>query len=238
MENVEWELPHQGKEQSHFEFFEYSSSREYTVTPDIVEHDKNKMTKPVYELILGCNTIKELGMVLDFQTKQITIVEIIFPMRNINSIACPWIEKAWAINNSLAQEPASTTEATKQAIQILDANYEKADPQAVEHATGSHLSLHNKSKLLELLKKFEELFDGTLGDCKTGHVSFEPKESATIYYGRPYPVPKMQKVSTIKELYRLCELGVLEFQSMSEWTSPSFMIPKDCVHDEQFLICQ
>jgi hypothetical protein len=67
----------------------------------------------------------------------------------------------------VVQEPASTTEATKQVVQILDANYEMADLQAVVKATGPHLSLHNKSKLLELLKEFEELFDGTLHDWKT-----------------------------------------------------------------------
>jgi len=47
-------------------FFEYSNSGEYTVTLDIVEYDNRKMTKPVYELILGCKTMKELGIVLDF----------------------------------------------------------------------------------------------------------------------------------------------------------------------------
>jgi hypothetical protein len=126
----------------------------------------------------------------------------------------------------MAQEPASTTEATKPVVQILHANYEKADLEAVVEATGPHLSLHKKSKLLELLKEFEELFDGTLGDWKTEPVSFELKEGATPYHGRPYPVPKMQKTTTIKELNRLCELGVLEFQSTSEWASPSFIIHK------------
>jgi hypothetical protein len=63
---VEWELPCQGKEKSHFEVFEYSNSREYTVSPDVVEYEKNNMTKPVYMLILGHNTMKELGIVLDF----------------------------------------------------------------------------------------------------------------------------------------------------------------------------
>ena len=29
-------------------FFEYSNSKEYLVTPDIVKFDKNKMTKPVF----------------------------------------------------------------------------------------------------------------------------------------------------------------------------------------------
>jgi hypothetical protein len=31
-------------------------------------------------------------------------------------------------------------------------------------ATGPHLSLHDKNEILELLKEFEELFDGTVGD--------------------------------------------------------------------------
>ena len=47
-------------------FFEYSNSKEFLVTPDVVEYDKKKMTKPIYDLILGCQTMKELGIVLDF----------------------------------------------------------------------------------------------------------------------------------------------------------------------------
>ena len=47
-------------------FFEYSNSKEYLVTPDVVEYDRKKMTKSVFDLILGCQTMKELGIVLDF----------------------------------------------------------------------------------------------------------------------------------------------------------------------------
>ena len=100
-----------------------------------------KMTKPVYDLILGCDTMKELGIVLDFWTKQITIDEIIFPTRNINSLANTKIERAWAVNNSMAHEPVSTKNATQWVVEILDANYEKVDFQAVVDATGPHLSL-------------------------------------------------------------------------------------------------
>ena len=46
--------------------FEYSNSMEFLVTPDVVEYDKTKMTKPMYDLILGCKTMKEIGIVLDF----------------------------------------------------------------------------------------------------------------------------------------------------------------------------
>ena len=83
-------------------FFEYSNSKEYLVKPDIVEYDKKKMTKPEYDLILGCRTMKELGIVLNFQTKEITIDEIILPMRDINSLTKSKMEKAWAVNNSMA----------------------------------------------------------------------------------------------------------------------------------------
>jgi hypothetical protein len=62
---VKWELPHQGKQQGLLEVFEYSNSREYTATPDVFEYEK-RTTKPVYDLILGFNTMKEFGIVLDY----------------------------------------------------------------------------------------------------------------------------------------------------------------------------
>ena len=55
------------------------------VQPDIVEYDENHMTEPGFDLILGCNTMKELGIVLDFWTKEISIDEISLPMRGINN---------------------------------------------------------------------------------------------------------------------------------------------------------
>ena len=72
----------------------------------------------------------------------------------------------------------STKKAIQRVVKILDANYEKADLQAVVDATGPHHSLHDKNKLLELLKELEELFNGTLGDWRTEPVSFELKKGA------------------------------------------------------------
>jgi hypothetical protein len=39
-------------------------------------------------------------------------------------------------------------------------------------------------------------------------------------------VPKVHNKTIIKEVERLCQLGVLERQPASEWASPSFIIPK------------
>ncbi len=61
---------------------EYSDSKRYYSKPDVVEYKKG--SRPQYDLILGTETMKELGIVLDFKAKTITIDEIILPMRNIN----------------------------------------------------------------------------------------------------------------------------------------------------------
>jgi hypothetical protein len=87
------------------------------------------------------------------------------------------------LNNSLAKEPLSTLDATKRVTRILDAKYAKADLQSIVKNNCKHLSADHQKKLLQLLVKFESLFDGTLGDWKTKPVSFQLKEGASPYHG-------------------------------------------------------
>ena len=108
----------------------------------------------------------------------------------------------------------------------MDAKYEKADLNAVLADNCKHLSVPDHEKLLKLLTKFEDLFDGTLGDWDTEPVSLKLKEGAKPYHGRPFPTPKAHKETLKKEVQRLCELGVLKWQPESEWASPSFIVPK------------
>jgi hypothetical protein len=72
----------QHKARVELNFFEYSDSKRYHVEPDVVEYNKNN--RPQYDLILGTVTMKELGIILNFRDKMVTIDEIILPMRNIN----------------------------------------------------------------------------------------------------------------------------------------------------------
>ena len=67
------------------------------------------------------------------------------------------MEKAWAINNSMACKPSSTQEVTQQVVHVLDAKFEKADLQSVVSTNCTHLSLCNQNKLLKLLTEYEEL---------------------------------------------------------------------------------
>jgi hypothetical protein len=95
-------------------------------------------------------------------------------------------------------EPQSTHDATKRATRILDAKYSKADLQSVLRDDCKHLSANQQKKLLQLLKKYESLFDGTLGDWKTKLVSFQLKEGASPYHGLAFPVPMIHKDTLIK----------------------------------------
>eukprot|EP00804_Cyclotella_cryptica_P002415 CCRYP_004106-RA/>CCRYP_004106-RA protein AED:0.24 eAED:0.24 QI:0/-1/0/1/-1/1/1/0/137 len=126
----------------------------------------------------------------------------------------------------MANELQSTQEVTQHVVKIIDAKYKKADLQSIVSTHCTHLSLKDQNSLLELHTEFEELFDGTLGYWNTEPVSFELKEGAKPYHGRAYPVTKSLKETTIKELNRLCNLGVLEIQPESEWASPSFITAK------------
>jgi hypothetical protein len=57
-------------------------------------------------------------------------------------------------------EPTSTCNATKRAVEILDAKYEKADVVAIMTSTCKHLIKQQQQMLIELLLEFEPLFNG------------------------------------------------------------------------------
>ncbi len=100
---------------------------------------------PQYNLILGTETMKELGIVLDFKTRAITVDAITLPMKNINHLQGHSILQALKLNNSLAKEPISTQDATKCAVRIL------ADLQSIVNNNCKHLSTDQENKLLQLL---------------------------------------------------------------------------------------
>jgi hypothetical protein len=157
-----------------------------------------------------------LGVKLDFQEKTMTIDEILLPMRNILNLQLkPRITRALRENTYIAQEPISTRSATKCTVKILDNKYEKEDLPAIIKENCSHLTASDGEKLLSVLLKFKLLFDGTLGDWKLPPVSFELKEGMKPHHGRPYPIPHKHKTILIKEIKRLCNIGVLEWQPSS-----------------------
>ena len=108
-------------------------------------------------------------------------------MRKIESVQDPKV--VFSIYHETL-EPISTHEEANCTVQIIDANYFKADQRKiVEKCT--QLSEDEQAQLLDVLLKYEVLFDGTLGDWKTSPVKFELKEVMEPYHGKPFPVPKI-----------------------------------------------
>jgi hypothetical protein len=108
----------------------------------------------------------------DFNDKLMTVDEVKLPMQNIKYLQCSYTLCALKLNHSLAIKPQSTLDATKRVPQILDAKYKKADLQTIVRDYCKHLDANQQKKLLQLLQKYESLFDGTLGDWKIRLVSF------------------------------------------------------------------
>jgi hypothetical protein len=177
-------------------FFKYSISKRYLAEPDIIKYDKNN--KPQYNLILGVKTMKKYGIILDFEDKMITIDEVKSPMQNINYPHGSSNLRVLNFDHSLAMEPKSTQDTTKHVTRILDTKYKKTDLQSIVRDNCKHLSINQLKKLLQLLKKYEPLFDGTLGDWKTKPVLFQLREGVSPYHGQDFPMPKSIKTPSSK----------------------------------------
>ncbi len=138
-------------------FVEYSNSKKALIKPDIVEYNPGN-NKPMYDLIIGKQTMHDLGVVLDFKFKESTIQidKILLPMRDIANLQLKTsISRALKHNASFAQEPVSTRGATKRVVEILDAKYKKADIPAIVRDNCSHLNVSDREKLLSIERMFE-----------------------------------------------------------------------------------
>ena len=77
---------------------------------------------------------------------------------------------------------------------ILDAKYEKYDLNNVMTKTFKHQTATERYILLHILKKFEDLFDGTLGTWNTTPVDLELNYDVKPVCSRPYSVPRVHGV--------------------------------------------
>ena len=186
--------------------------------------DNGKLEKLGYDMIIGRDLLLSLGMIIDFKYSVIRWGEDNIPM-NRTKLAKDDRKELNAIFQ-LATESKAAKEATNRVTQILDAHYEKANLVETISKNCSHLSKNKQNKIINLLKKYEELFDGTLGDMNTSPVHLEIKKGAIPKHHKPFPVLKIHEMTLKKELQRLCKLGVLRKCSDSTWASPTLIIPK------------
>ena len=172
-----------------------------SLRPDIVEWD-SKDNEPVFDLIIGTETMTQLGVVLDFKNRMITLYDIKLPMHHLQSLQNSHKRQRIYVKAQFI-EPSAAESGTKRAVSILYAKYEKADLLAVIKDNCVHLSSAEQVQLLQLLQKIEHLFDGTLGDWKTSPVKLELKHDAKPYYDRAFPIPSIHKKTLRTDVNRL-----------------------------------
>ena len=128
-----------------------------------------------------------MGVIMDFAKKQITTDHNMLPMKLLKCFL-----DTKALNNFHRDhlEPTRNMESTEYTVELLDAKYEKSNLAEIIHEHCAHLSSQQRNNMLKLLTKYEELFNGTLGDFnfKTNPVSLRLKKDAKPYHGRPYPI--------------------------------------------------
>jgi len=56
--------------------------------------------------------------------------------------------------------------------------------------------------------------------------NIELKENIKPYHAEAFPIPKSREETLKKEISWLCQLAVLKNINNSEWTAPTFIIPK------------
>jgi len=151
-----------------------------------------------YDIIIGCDMLEELGIIIDFKTKQVTWDEVSVPM-------CSW--QTVQHDGYFVHDSPILSEATDRTTRILDAHYEPADFDTLI-ADCHNLTFSQKQQLHDLLTEFHTLFDGTLGHWKDQQVNIQLKEGAQPYHARAFPIPKSREQTLKNEISRLCQLGV------------------------------
>ena len=176
-----------------------------------------------YDLIIGRDLMHEIGINILFKDGTIEWDNASIPMQSIDKLDETYIDE-FEQEIMFTHDPV-TTEAER--IQnIIDAKYSKADLSAIVKECET-LTKFEQEKLHALLKKFEHLFDGTLGTWNTDPVDLELKDpNCKPYHAKPYPVPHSQEQKLREEVERLCGYGVMRKINDSEWGAPVFTIQK------------
>ena len=175
-------------------FPELSDSAEINVNCHVTKQKSN------YDLILGREILRKLGINLNFLNNTTKWNDTSIPMKPVHNST----RTHFAISDSkrIASE-------TKRIKKILDAKYEKPDINKLVNDL-DYLSTYKKSKLLKLLQKYKPMFDGALGKYTGSTYKIELKEDVKPYHAKPFPIPKVHEPTLKKEVERLVEIGVLK----------------------------
>ena len=165
-----------------------------------------------YDIILGRDFMEKAGIDVLFSKGIITWLDRMIPMKTLNELN----DVDTLLDNTGPEIYAS---------EILDAKYDETSIEEVVRQQ-THLNEGQRRRLQETLDKYTTIFDGKLGHYTRSKVHLELEETAKPFHTRPYPVAKVHEAAFKKELDHLVSIGVLRPCTMTQWASPTFIVPK------------
>ena len=169
-----------------------------------------------YDIILGRDILKEIGLVINFHAETVRWNNSIIDMKPPDCIQ----ETSYYLNDT-----AKIAEDTERMSKILDAKYAPANLREVADAN-AHLTKLKKNKLHALLSQHAQLFNGTLSKWEGDPYHVELREGVNPYHVTPYSILHAYERTLRMEVKRLCKVGVLRKINQSEWAAPTFIILK------------
>ena len=155
-------------------------------------------------MIIGRDLMVQLGLSDDFKCQVLQWDDDIVLMKEVSSLLRQTDLTSHEMREVVMQtaEPVSTREGTERMVKILDSTYARVDlDQVADNAT--HLNSEDITQLPDLLKDFEFLFDGTLGDWDMEPANPELNTDYKPFNCKYYPVPRINKEASHKYLERL-----------------------------------
>ena len=123
--------------------------------------------------------------------------------------------------NFAIQESKNIKSETNRIKKILDANYEKANLKDITTEL-KYLNSDEQFLIYRLLKKHENIFDGTLRNYTGIEYEIELLEGAQPNHAKLFPILNVHEETLKTEVNRLVNTGVSKRKNDSEWIAPTF----------------
>jgi hypothetical protein len=131
-----------------------------------------------YDMIIGRDILSFLKINIRFSDQLVIWEGSKMPFKPV---------KASVTTDYYIAESMAVEEHTDRIKKILNAKYSATYLEKV-CSSQSHLKVEKQQRLLTLLRKFEDLFDGTLNKWNEEPIKLELKADATPYRARSFPI--------------------------------------------------
>jgi hypothetical protein len=177
----------------------------------------------MYDMIIGMDCMCSLGIYVNTEEKVITWEDNSVPLKERRTLQEPGLLH-YLYLMTIDASPV-LVEAEERQARILDANYDKVDPDIYVQGL-TYLSPSEQEQLSLVLKRFPVLFGGGLGLLRIKPVHLTLRDDAKPFHARAFPIPQSLLKTTKKEVTQLTNIDVFKKAYDSEWAAPTFVHPK------------